>query len=48
MTASQRAHRMVLQVLMRKNGFEPYEKEWWHYTLDDEPYKDQYFDRPIE
>ena len=46
--AQARANRLLLKLVMEKNGFRNYEKEWWHYTLDDEPYKDQYFDRPIE
>jgi len=46
--AQARANRLLLKLVMEKNGFRNYEKEWWHYTLDDEPYKDQYFDTPIE
>lgn len=29
-------------------GFAPYENEWWHYRLKNEPYPDTYFDFPIE
>jgi D-alanyl-D-alanine dipeptidase len=28
-------------------GFGSYAREWWHYTLKDEPYPDTYFDFPI-
>jgi D-alanyl-D-alanine dipeptidase len=28
-------------------GFRRYDREWWHYTLDGEPYPDTYFDFPI-
>ena len=28
-------------------GFEPYECEWWHFTLADEPYPDRYFSFPV-
>jgi D-alanyl-D-alanine dipeptidase len=28
-------------------GFGTYAREWWHYTLHDEPYPDTYFDFPI-
>jgi D-alanyl-D-alanine dipeptidase len=29
---------------MAKFGFVAYDKEWWHYTLKDEPYRKTYFD----
>jgi D-alanyl-D-alanine dipeptidase len=32
---------------MEASGFLPYDTEWWHYTLRDEPYPDTYFDFPI-
>jgi D-alanyl-D-alanine dipeptidase len=32
---------------MEQGGFSPYECEWWHYTLNDEPYPDTYFDFPV-
>ena len=44
---AQRAHRMLLQAVMKKHGFRPYSKEWWHFTLENEPYPDTYFDFPI-
>ena len=44
----QRAHRMLLQVLMQKHGFEPYAKEWWHFTLKNEPFPNTYFDFPVQ
>ena len=40
----QHENRMLLRDLMVKNGFIPYEKEWWHFTLADEPFPDTYFD----
>ncbi|AKJ96113.1 peptidase M15 [Thioalkalivibrio versutus] len=43
-SAQQRANRMLLQRLMVEAGFEPYEQEWWHFTLADEPFPDHYFD----
>lgn len=42
-SAVHRAHRMLLQVLMQKHGFEPYSKEWWHFTLKNEPFPNTYF-----
>ena len=47
-TPQQRANRMFLYHMMRKHGFKPHEKEWWHFTLENEPYPDQYFDIPIQ
>ncbi|MEW6351335.1 MAG: M15 family metallopeptidase [Thermodesulfobacteriota bacterium] len=47
-SAPQRAHRLLLRALMEKHGFKPYLKEWWHFTLTDEPYPNTYFDFPVE
>jgi len=44
MSAPQRAHRLVLQTLMKIRGFNPYPQEWWHFTLKNEPFPDTYFD----
>ncbi len=33
--------------MMESSGFVRYPTEWWHYTLEDEPYRDTYFDFPI-
>ncbi|RST63382.1 peptidase M15 [Candidatus Aquarickettsia rohweri] len=37
-------NRLLLKSIMEKFGFKNLWKEWWHYTLIDEPFKDQYFD----
>lgn len=42
-----RANRALLAQAMRKRGFVPYAKEWWHFTLRDEPYPQTYFDFPV-
>ncbi len=47
-TKNQRALRLLLKRRMEKEGFLSYEKEWWHFTLKDEPYPETYFDFPIE
>lgn len=39
-----RANRMLLQDTMIKAGFRPLKEEWWHFTLNDEPYPETYFD----
>ena len=46
-TPNQRAHRMLLQLIMTKHGFKPLNQEWWHFTLRDEPFPKQYFDFPV-
>ena len=46
-TDEQHENRMVLQGAMTRNGFEPHDCEWWHFTLIDEPYPDTYFDFPV-
>ena len=42
-----RANRLLLRALMISEGFRPYDLEWWHFTLEDEPYADRYFDFPV-
>lgn len=42
--AQQRANRLLLQQLMTKHGFLPYPREWWHFTLAQEPFRETYFD----
>jgi D-alanyl-D-alanine dipeptidase len=41
------SNRQLLRSIMEASGFLPYESEWWHYTLEQEPYPDTYFDFPI-
>lgn len=38
------ANRMLLQDTMIRAGFRPLKEEWWHFTLEDEPYPETYFD----
>ena len=40
-------NRMFLQKIMVRNGFEPIDCEWWHFTLKSEPFPDTYFDFPV-
>jgi len=44
---SEKRNRLWLQSIMIRHGFNPYDKEWWHFTLASEPYMDQYFDFPV-
>ncbi len=46
-TDEQYENRMILQDAMVRSGFVPYECEWWHFMLKDEPYPDTYFNFPV-
>ena len=46
-TEEQYAMRMLLRDVMIRHGFRPLPEEWWHFTLDNEPYPDTYFTFPI-
>ena len=46
-TAEQFANRMLLRKVMISHGFKPFETEWWHFTLSNEPFPDTYFTFPI-
>ena len=43
-----RSNRQLLRSIMEAAGFSNYPQEWWHYTLDNEPFADRYFDFPIQ
>ena len=46
-TEEQYENRMLLRSAMVRAGFEPYECEWWHFRLADEPFPDTYFSFPV-
>ncbi len=46
-TEEQYENRMRLQKVMVRNGFQPIDCEWWHFSLRDEPYPDTYFAFPV-
>ncbi len=46
-TEEQFENRMMLQKVMVRNGFKPIDCEWWHFTLENEPYPDTYFEFPL-
>lgn len=48
LTPEQFHNRMILRKAMLHHGFKPYECEWWHFTLKNEPYPDTYFNFPVE
>lgn len=45
--AEPRANRDLLRKAMRAAGFRNYAGEWWHFTLDHEPFPKQSFDFPV-
>ena len=47
-TEEQKNNRLLLKTIMERHGFVNYDKEWWHYTLEDEPYPDTYFNFPVQ
>jgi len=46
-TEEQYNNRMILRQAMLAHGFEPFDMEWWHFTLADEPFPDTYFTFPV-
>ena len=46
-TDKQKSNRLLLLETMTRNGFKNYSKEWWHYTLKEEPFND-YFNFVID
>ena len=47
-TEEQEQNRALLRQVMEKHGFRYYEKEWWHYRLQKEPFRDQGFNFPVK
>jgi len=47
-SSAARRNRALLAAAMRRHGFRPYDREWWHFTLRGEPYPATYFDFPVE
>ncbi|MGH6815094.1 MAG: M15 family metallopeptidase [Hyphomicrobiaceae bacterium] len=42
-----RGHRRLLVAEMEREGFRNYPREWWHFTLKNEPFPGTHFDSPI-
>ena len=42
------ANRNRLVAVMQQAGFRNYSHEWWHFTLKNEPHKEQRFDFPVK
>jgi zinc D-Ala-D-Ala dipeptidase len=46
-SSKQHANRTLLASAMARRGFRGYAKEWWHFTLRNEPFPNTYFDFPV-
>jgi len=47
-TPDQQFNRRILFEAMTRRGFRDYDKEWWHFSLANEPFPRTYFDFVIE
>jgi len=48
LTPEERDNRKMLVDVMARHSFKNYEKEWWHFTLENEPFPNTVFDFPID
>jgi zinc D-Ala-D-Ala dipeptidase len=46
-TGEARANRQLLKNTLAAAGFRNLAEEWWHYTLNSEPFPDTFFDFPV-
>ena len=47
-TEEQKNNRHFIRSIMESEGFQVLKEEWWHFTLKNEPYPNEYFDFDIE
>lgn len=47
LTQEQKNNRRILREAMLKRGFRALDTEWWHFTLNNEPYPNTYFTFPV-
>ncbi len=47
-SAEEAHNRALLCKFMLAAGFKPFQEEWWHYTLKNEPYPATYFDFAVQ
>jgi len=45
---NQKENRFYLREIMLAHNFKPYDNEWWHFTLRNEPFPKTYFNFPIK
>lgn len=48
LTNEQNSNRLLLYSVMKKYGFKSLKSEWWHFTLENEPFPDTYFNFNVE
>ena len=48
LSMAQQQNRQMLVDAMARHGFKSYDKEWWHFTLENEPFPNTVFDFPID
>lgn len=46
--AESKNNRKMLRDIMMAHNFEPYDEEWWHFSLNDAPFPDTYFSFPVK
>lgn len=47
-TPEQKENRELLKTVMEQNGFQAFAKEWWHYRLKNEPFKEEKFNFSVK
>ena len=47
-TDEQKKNRKFIRDIMESEGFKVLKEEWWHFTLINEPFPNEYFDFEIE
>ena len=48
LTEQQKQNRQLLRTIMLKHGFRGIDTEWWHFTLNNEPYPHTYFNFDVK
>jgi D-alanyl-D-alanine dipeptidase len=48
LTKEQKNNRKLIKEVMESVGFKVLDEEWWHFTLKNEPFPNEYFDFDIE
>ena len=48
LTKTQLRNREILHKIMKRHSFKNLPTEWWHFTLQNEPFPNQYFNFDVE